>query len=76
YEQINEAVISNQATLIYPRSMQRDSEDSEYALRAPYVHGVAYIEGLVGHEGIKIKVFYNKLQRIQHWSYLDNDPLC
>ncbi|BBI55903.1 phage protein [Pseudomonas phage PA02] len=74
FDHIVQADPFDHESFIYSRYMQRDSEDSEYALRATYVHGVAYIEGLVGHEGIKIKVFYNKLQGIQLWTYLGDEP--
>ncbi|MFO5890261.1 hypothetical protein ACLBSJ_31015 [Klebsiella pneumoniae] len=75
FDHIVQADPFDHESFIYSRYMQRDSEDSEYALRATYVHGVAYIEGLVGHEGIKIKVLYNKRQVIQLCAYPDNTTL-
>lgn len=62
-------------TFIYCRNMQGNNEDGEYQLRASYVHGAAYLEGLVGSNGIKIKVFYNHLQGAQLWVSHIPDPV-
>ncbi|ATN94927.1 hypothetical protein FDJ06_gp350 [Pseudomonas phage SL2] len=74
FEHITQADPFNPYSFVYSRPIQYTGEDSEYALHVTYVHGAAYIEGLVGHEGIRINVFYNKLQGIQLWTYLDNEP--
>lgn len=73
-EHISKADPFDSESFIYSRTMQGNAEDGEYQVRASYVHGSAYIEGLVGGDGTKIKVFYNRLQGIQLWVYVGKEP--
>lgn len=60
-------------SFIFGRTDHSNGIEGEYMLRLSYVHGAAFIEGIVGKDAVKIKVFYNHLQGSQLWIYDGQD---
>lgn len=48
-------------------TMTSNADEGNFQLSATYVFGAAFIEGVVGSDSVRIKVFINQLQGAQLW---------
>lgn len=48
-------------------TMTSNTNKSNFQLSATYIYGAAFIEGAVGSDSVRIKVFINQLQGAQLW---------
>lgn len=70
-----EADAFNPETFTYQRTISETTEDGEYQVRGSFVHGSGFIEGVLGEDAHKFRLYFNQLQGFQFWLYGDNDAI-